>query len=174
MEGFLNPEEILNNLDIREDMTAVEFGCGAGIFSLSLAKKIKQGRVYGLDIQEEKLSALKNKALLEKLKNIVTICCDLEKKDGSTLHSDSADIVLIPNILFQAENKNAIIEEGKRILKTGGQLMIIDWQKSSSLAPKQGTITPDEIKKIAEDAGLSFKREFSAGGHHFALLFSKY
>lgn len=173
MEGFLSPEEILNNLEIREDMTAVEFGCGAGIFVLALAKRLTQGRVYGLDVQEEKLSALKNKALLEKLKNVVTVHCDLETQNGSTLHANSIDIVLIPNVLFQSEDKHAIIKEGKRILKQGGQLLIIDWQKSSSLAPKQGIISPDEIKKIAESAELDFKKEFLAGGHHFALLFSK-
>ena len=32
---------------------------------------------------------------------------------------------------------------------------------------------PLEIKKIAREAELIFKKEFSAGGHHFALLFSK-
>ena len=98
MEGFLNPEEVLNNLEIRGDMTAVEFGCGAGIFAFALAKKLKQGRVYGLDVQEEKLSALKNKALLDKLTNVVTIHCDLEAKAGSTLHKNFVDIVLIPNV----------------------------------------------------------------------------
>ena len=173
MEDFLSPEVILNNLEISENMTAVEFGCGAGIFVIALAKRIKQGRVYGLDVQEEKLSVLKSKALVEKLINIITIHCDLEAKDGSTLARDSADIVLIPNVLFQSENKYAIINEGKRILKQGGQLLIIDWQKSSLLAPKQGIVSPDEIKKIAREAELIFKKEFSAGGHHFALLFSK-
>ncbi len=173
MEDFLSPEAILNNLEINENMTAVEFGCGAGIFVIALAKRVKQGRVYGLDVQEEKLSVLKNKASIEKLTNIVAIHCDLETKNGSTLVGDSVDIVLIPNVLFQAENKYAIINEGKRILKQGGQLLIIDWQKSSLLAPKQGIISPDEIKKIARDAELTFKKEFSAGGHHFALLFNK-
>lgn len=172
MEGFLSPEEILNNLEIREDMTACEFGCGSGIFVLALAKRLKQGRVYGLDVQEEKLSVLKNKVLIEKLKNVVTIHCDLETKGGSTLHRDSIDIVLIPNVLFQAENKHAIIKEGKRVLKQGGQLLIIDWQKSSSLAPKQGVVLPDEIKKIAQDIELTFKKEFSAGAYHYGLLFT--
>ncbi|MEK7541141.1 MAG: methyltransferase domain-containing protein [Patescibacteria group bacterium] len=173
MEGFLSPEEILNELDLKDNMTAVEFGCGAGAFALALAKQLKQGRVYGLDVQEEKISALKNKTLLEKLKNVFAIHCDLESEGGSTLHKNSADIVLIPNVLFQAENKYAIIKESERILKQGGQLLIIDWQKSSLLAPNQGTISSDEIKKITESAELVFKKEFSAGEHHFALLFNK-
>lgn len=173
MEGFLNPEQILGELYLKENMTAVEFGCGVGIFALALAEKLKRGRVYGLDVQEEKLSALKNKALLEKLTNVFTIHCDLETEGGSTLHGNYADAVLIPNVLFQAENKCAIIEESKRVLKSGGQLLIIDWQKSSPLAPKQGAISPDEIKKITGDVGFIFKKEFPAGEHHFALLFNK-
>ena len=173
MEGFLEPEQILNELNLRRDMTVAEFGCGAGIFSLALAKRLKQGRVYSLDVQEEKLSALKNKALLEKFTNLITIHCNLEAENGSTLHKNSMEAVLIPNVLFQSEDKHAIIKESQRVLKKGGQLLIVDWQKLSSLAPKQLAIYPEEIKKIAEDTGLDFKKEFSAGRHHFALLFRK-
>jgi len=35
-------------------------------------------------------------------------------------------VVLIPNLLFQVENKCAIIKEGERILKPSGQLLIVD------------------------------------------------
>jgi ubiquinone/menaquinone biosynthesis C-methylase UbiE len=173
VEGFLNPEQILNELELKEDMLACEFGCGTGIFTISLAKRLKQGKVYGLDVQEEKLSALKNRATLEKLTNISTILCDLEAPKGSTFQNNFLDIVLIPNILFQAENKRAIIQEGKRILKPGGQLLIIDWSKKVSFGPKEGRITADEVKKLASEVGLSFKKEFSAGEYHFALLFIK-
>jgi len=173
MEGFLNPDQILNELDLKKNMIVAEFGCGAGIFALALAKRLKQGMVYGLDIQEEKISALKNKAVLENLKNVFAIHCNLEAENGSTLHRNSVNTVLIPNLLFQAENKNAIIEESKRVLKQGGQLLIVDWHKSSPLAPKQGIISPEEIKKTVGEIDFDFKKEFPAGDHHFALLFNK-
>jgi len=173
MEGFLNPDKILDELDLKENMTVAEFGCGTGNFTLALAKKIKQGRIYSLDIQEEKLSALKNKALLENFNNVIAIHCDLEAENGSTLHKNSVNTVLIPNLLFQTEDKNAIIKESKRVLKQGGQLLIVDWLKSSFLSPKQGIIYPEEIKKIAREIEFDFKKEFSAGEHHFGLLFNK-
>ena len=173
MEGFLNPEKVLDEFYLKKDMTAAEFGCGSGMFAILLAKRLNQGRVYGLDVQEEKLSALKNRALAENLKNLITICCDLEEKNGSTLHKNFADIVLIPNVLFQSEDKYAIIKESKRILKQGGQLLVLDWQKASPLALRQLAISPEEIKKMAQDAELTLKKEFLAGQHHFALLFSK-
>ena len=173
MENFFNVEEILNKLEIRDTMIAAEFGCGGGIFSIALAKKLKEGRVYGLDILEEKLSALKNRAAIENISNIVTILCDLERSQGSTLRNGYLDLVLIPNILFQAERKDAIIEEGKRALKPGGQLLVVDWKKDAPLGPKEGRVSAEETKAIAEGLGLKLKNEFSAGPYHYGLLFIK-
>ncbi len=171
MDGFLNPEEILKELDLKEEMIAAEFGTGAGIFSIALAKRLKLGKVYGLDIQEEKLSALKNRAALEKIANIVTIHCDLEAVKGSTFQNNFLDIVLVCNILFQAEDKSAIINEAKRVVKLGGQVLIIDWNENASFGPKEGRVTPEEVKKMAAEAGLSLKKEFKAGAYHYGLLF---
>jgi len=173
MKTFLNPEEILNKLALREDMFACEFGCGSGIFAISLAKRLKKGKVYGLDVQEEKLSAFKNRAVLENLLNIETIICDLERPKGSTLQGDYLDLVLIPNVLFQVENKGAIIEEAKRILKSGGQILILDWIKKALFGPKQGRISAEEVKKIAEKLDLKLKKEFSSGAYYYGLLFTK-
>ncbi len=170
---MFNSEEILNKLTLKEDMLACEFGCGSGIFAISLAKRLKKGKVYGLDVQEEKLSVLKSLAVLENLLNIKTILCDLERPKGSTLQSDYLDLVLIPNVLFQVEDKSAIVEEAKRILKPGGQLLIIDWTKGAPFGPKQGRITAEEVKKIAEKLDLKLKKEFSAGAYHYGLLFTK-
>ena len=173
MPEFLKVDEVLSNLDLKEDMVIAEFGCGSAVFTILLAKKLNKGRVYALDVQEEKLSALKGKLAVEKLDNIYMILCDLEAPRGSTLQDDSLDIVLIPNVLFQAENKYAIIQEGERILKSGGQLLVIDWLKQVAFGPKESIVSPDEVKKIADDIGLSFKKEFAAGDYHYALLFIK-
>jgi len=170
---FLKIDEVLNNLDLKEDMLGAEFGCGSAMFAIALARKLSKGRVYGLDIQEEKLSAIKGKLSIEKINNIHTILCDLENDKGSTLEDSSLDIVLIPNILFQSENKYAIIKEAKRVLKSGGQLLVIDWSKSSPFVQKENLANPDEVKKIAETLSLSLKKEFATGDYHYALLFVK-
>jgi len=172
MADFLKMEEVLNHLDLREDMMAAEFGCGSAHFTISLARKLNKGRVYALDIQESKLSALKGKLKQQKISNIFTILCDLEEKNGSTLGDNALDIVLMPNILFQVENKNVIIEEAKRILRPGGQLLVIDWMKSTPLNFGR-IIRPEEVKSLAQDIGLSFKKEFISGDYHYGLIFTK-
>lgn len=173
MAEFLNIQDALNALEITEGMTAAEFGCGSAAFAMALAKKLKRGRVYALDIQPEKLSALRGKMAIGKINNIYPIVCDLEAPNGSTLHEGSLDIILIPNVLFQIENKHAIIEEAFRVLKSGGQLLIVDWLKSGPFSPKGGMISPEELKKIADSLGLKLQKEFATGDYHFGLLFTK-
>lgn len=172
-KGFLNPEEVLNQLILRDNMVAVEFGCGSGGFAIPLAKRLDEGRVFGLDIQEEPLSALKSRATLENISNIVTIRCNLEIPGASTFQSNFFDLVLIPNLLFQAENKRIIIEEAKRILRPKGEIVVVDWLPTAALGPKEGRVSPKEIKEIAKNLSLKLKKEFVTGKYHYGLVFTK-
>lgn len=170
---FVNPEKILDQLDLKENMTACEFGCGLGIFSVALAKRLKKGKVYGLDILEEKLSVFKERAQLEGVSNVETILANVEKIGGSTLSDNSIDLVLIPNVLFENEDKKVIIEEAKRITKPGGEILILDWKKESPLGPKEGRISAEEVKEIANQLNLKFEKEIGAGDYHYCLVFTK-
>lgn len=169
----MNVNEILEHLDLKESMTGAEFGCGSAAFALALAKKLRKGRVYALDIQEEKLSALKGALAHENINNVVTVLCDLEVVGGSKLSDNALDVVLMPNVLFQAENKEAMVKEAVRVLKPSGQLLIVDWFKHAPHSPKEGIASPDQVKKIGQTLGLSLAKEFAAGDYHFALLFQK-
>ena len=171
--AFLNPSEVLNNLDLKPDMSAAEFGCGSGAWVIILAKRLPDGLVYGLDIQQEPLDVLQSQSRQEKAVNIRTIRCDLEKERGSTLPKESMDIVLIPNLLFQVEDTNAIIKEAWRVLKNGGQILVVDWLLAAPLGPTEGRVSAQEVKDAAERLGLGVKREFQAGSCHWGLILTK-
>jgi ubiquinone/menaquinone biosynthesis C-methylase UbiE len=172
-QSFLNPEEVLDQLELRPDMVVAEFGCGSGGFTIPLAKRVEEGLVYSLDIQKAPLSALKSRALLENITNIRAICSDLEKPKGSTLVESSVDLVFIPNMLFQTKDKSAIISEAKRILKNKGELVIIDWLPKAAQGPEKGRVSPDKIKEVAEKLGFKLEKEFEAGKYHFGLILEK-
>ena len=172
-ESFLNPEEILNDFELSPNMVAAEFGCGSGGFAVPLAKKLDEGLVYAIDIQESPLSALKSRTLVENMTNVRIIRSDLEKPKGSTLFPDSLDLVFIPNVLFQIKDKSAIISEAERVLKSKGKLVVIDWLLKASQGPEKGRISPEEVKKITEDAGFKLEKEFEAGKYHYGLVFVK-
>ena len=170
---MLKPEKILEELDLKKNMVAAEFGCGSGFFAIALAKKLEDGLVYAIDVQQGPLSALSGAAASEGVKNIRIIRSDLEKSKGSTLSDSSLDLVLIPNILFQVEDKKAVISEANRVLKRGGKLLIIDWLPEKEGVPVKGRVSPEAIKNIAKEIGFELKKEFQPGPFHYGLIFEK-
>ena len=173
MEGFLNPQEVLKHLNLREDMIIADFGSGSGGWTIPLAKEVKKGRVFAIDLLEEPLSALKSRAKLEGITNIETVLSNLENKNGSKMAGKTCDLVLLTNFLFQIKDREKAIAEAKRILKKGGKMLIIDWKKDSSVGPKERRISSKEVKEIADNLDLELEQEFSAGVFHFALIFTK-
>lgn len=172
--GFIRPSKVLEQLSLKENMLAAEFGCGAGQFTLELAKRLSNGKVYGLDIQEEPLSVLKREALSRGLYNVETIRCDLETEGASTLPDNLLDLVLIPNVLFEIEERSKTISEAARILKPGGQLLVVDWEEKTGFGPDQRFRVPKkEVQKRAEEKGFVLEKELSAGSFHWAMLFKK-
>jgi len=171
MEGFLNPEKIINQLELRSDMSAADFGCGSGGWVIPLAKRLKQGKIYAIDILEEPISALKGKAQLEGLSNIETIQADVEK--DAKIISESVDLVLATNLFFETEDDAGVMREIKRVLKNKGQLLVVDWKKDAPFGPKGKRISAEEIKKLASEAGFQLKKELDAGSYHYGLVFEK-
>ncbi|MDO8264780.1 MAG: class I SAM-dependent methyltransferase [Candidatus Parcubacteria bacterium] len=173
MQEFLNPITILNNLELREDMAAVDLGAGSGGWVIPLAKRLKYGKVYAVDILEEPLSALKGRANIERLANILTVRANVESESGiRELNEKSADLILMTNLLFQLEKKERVFNEAKRILKSGGNVLIVDWKAGSPLGPRTGIVSIEEVKKLAKKSGFKFEKEFPAGTYHYALVFS--
>ena len=117
MDGFVDPEQVLRKIKIKEDMIAADFGSGSGGWVLPLAKKLEDGKVYAIDILEEPLSALKSRAQAEKLRNIETVQANVEKERASGLMDFSCDLVLMTNLLFQCEDKKTVIEFVERQTK---------------------------------------------------------
>jgi len=151
-------------------MIAADFGCGSGGWAIPLAKKLEGGKVYAIDILEEPLSALRAKIKLEKIFNIEVIKSDIEKT--SRILSESCHLVLMTNLLFEVSDIKKVLEEGKRILRKGGEILIVDWKEESSLGPEK-KISAEEVKKIAEEIGLKLEKEFEAGIYHWGLIFQK-
>ncbi|MDO8436253.1 MAG: methyltransferase domain-containing protein [bacterium] len=171
MEGFLNPEKVLNQLGLEKDMTAADFGSGSGGWVIPLAKILEEGKVFAIDVLEEPLSSLQAKMRLEKISNVEIILADVET--GVDIFDGTCGLVLMTNLLFQIEDKKRALEEGKRILKPGGKILVVDWKKDVSLGPKEGRVQPEEVKEMAKDLQLKIEKEFEASPYHWALILVK-
>jgi len=166
---FLNPENIIEELDLSKRMIVADFGCGSGGWTIPVARKVRW--VFALDIQEEALSALRSKMRAERIFNIDALLANVEEK--TTLLSESCDFVLMTNLLFQVDDKKKVLEEGKRVLKKGGKILIIDWIKDNPLTEEVEYVDFEKIKNLAKDMGLKVEKEFKAGIYHQGLILVK-
>lgn len=153
-------------------MTAADFGSGAGGWTIPLAKKLEEGRVFAVDIQEEPLSALESRAKIQGISNIRKIIANVEERIPG-LTGFSCDLVLITDLLFQVDDKKGVFKEAKRILKPGGRILVVEWIPGVSLGPKEGAPSKEEVKEIAQKLGLLLEKEFKAGDYHYGLVFKK-
>jgi len=77
------------------------------------------------------------------------------------------------DLLFEFEDKKMVLDEGKRVLKKGAELLIVDWKKDSPLGPEESRISAEDVKKIAKDLNLKLEKEFEAGIYHWGLIVVK-
>ncbi len=174
--GFLNPQKILTELEIKTPAKIADFGCGHGYFSIPLANVVgEEGVIYAVDILQDALNEVRSKAQQLGIKNIETIRGNLEVPGGSKLPGNSCDMVLLANILYQSQKKNDIIKEADRVIKHGGSLIIIDWQiTGQNLTADSGwRISQGEAQRLVQAENFSFEREFDAGKYHYGLIFKK-
>jgi len=185
----VNPGKIIDDLSLLPQMAVADFGCGSGHYVIEAARRVgKAGKVYAIDVQKEMLGYVRSQAASEGLSNIETIWADLELAEASRLKNDSIDLIIISNILFQAENKSQIAKEAHRILKKGGKTAIIEWdiEKQSVLSEGEASgepkafgpamdarISPQAAKDLFVEIGFAFEKEFNPGDHHYGIVFRK-
>lgn len=169
-DEFLDPVKVLKSLPLKDDAIACDFGCGSGGWAIPLAKIVRNGMVYAVDILEENISALKGIIARENIFNVSAMLSDIEK--GVKIGDKEIDLVLLTNILFQIEDKEALIKECRRLLKSRGLLLIVDYKKDAAFGPAQGRFSPEDILPLLDRLG--FRQEsIDFGKYHWAILLSK-
>jgi len=172
---FSDPQKNIAELDITDGMKIVDLGAGSGFYALEAAKKVgPRGMVYAVDVQQDLLSKIKTSAGLMGLHNIEIVWGNMEKLGGTKLRESIADRIILSNTLFQidpADRENLSLEI-KRLLKSNGKLLVVDWASGTPLSPR--TLVPKLLAEgIFQKIGFKLEKSFDAGDHHYGIIFKK-
>jgi len=172
---FSSPRDNVLQLGLREGMTVGDFGAGSGHYTRAAAAAVGQvGKVYAIDVQEDVLKHLRLNLHEQHHGIIDAVWGDIEKSGGTHLRNQSLDAIMLANTLFQVENRPGLLEEIRRVLKSGGKLMVIDWAGSyggMGPAPEQ-VITEHEAEALFINDGFHKVKSFRAGSHHYGIIFT--
>lgn len=168
---FLRPGEVIADLDLGQGETVLDFGAGAGFWSVPLAEAVGgAGHVFVTDPKPENLSVIKTKAERQGLDNLSYFHASYNSKLMPI--QTKVDLILCANILSAIVEHDQLLGNFKKLAKDGTRLVIIDWNEKSVAGPKkERRIDNEEIILKLSKLGFEFKKLLSAGAHHTGLFF---
>ncbi|GMQ95410.1 MAG: hypothetical protein BMS9Abin13_523 [Patescibacteria group bacterium] len=173
---FSDPEKNIEQFGLHDGMAVADLGAGTGAYTIAAAKKVRGGgRVYAVEVQKDFLSTIKEAASAAGVSNVEFIWGDIERPGKTKIGDGMVDAVIASNVLFQVEDKKGFIGEIKRILKSGGKVLVIDWQDSfGGLGPvREHLVHANEARGLFENSGFTFAESISAGEHHWGFVMKK-
>jgi ubiquinone/menaquinone biosynthesis C-methylase UbiE/DNA-binding transcriptional ArsR family regulator len=102
-------------------LVIADLGAGEGLLSELLARRAK--KVIAVDNSEKMVAFGANKAKKNKLKNLEFRLGDLE---NPPIQPESVDLVILSQALHHAANPKECLASSHKILRAGGQIMILD------------------------------------------------
>jgi demethylmenaquinone methyltransferase / 2-methoxy-6-polyprenyl-1,4-benzoquinol methylase len=115
--------------------TILDIATGTGDLAIAAAKKFKPSKIVGLDIAANMLKIGEQKSIKEGLQDIISF----ETGDSEALRfdSESFDTVMASFGVRNFENLEGGLSEMRRVMKTGGTLMILEFSTPRIFPIKQ-------------------------------------
>ena len=167
------PKETLEKMMVKKGYKFVDIGTGIGYFSIPASKIVgDKGKVYAVDTSKEMVAELEQRIKKKGIKNIKII-------QGNTYNSDlsneKVDYVFFSNVLHEVEDKNKLLSNYLKKLKTGGKIGIIEFKKIeiSKGPPVQHKISIKELKEYYNNLDIEIIKEVTINDYQYGLVGKK-
>jgi len=120
---------LIRDLQIPENPTVLDIGCGTGISTFELMKRTQgRGKFYGIDISQKMIDLARSKAAGLSYSNVEFIKGDAERLE---FPESSFDLVLSNQVFHFILNKQKALDEIFRVLKPMGQVALLFFGEST-------------------------------------------
>ena len=123
---------LISRLPLSPDDTVADIGAGTGFFSIPMAKRVPDGRVLAVDIQQEMLDIIDQRKRSGAPENIVTV---LGSITDPNLPSNEVDLILIVDAYHEFSHPYEMGRAMVSALKPGGLLVLIEYRAEDPSVP---------------------------------------
>jgi len=157
-DEWQRPAEVFDALGVKSGHRVADIGCGFGYFTFRLAARVgAEGKVYGVDIDREAITKVRERKEREKVEQVEPILG--ESADPHL--PDDLDAVLIVDTYHEFRDYDRMMEAVVHALKPGGRLAIIDGEAPSGRPRTEyhrlHSIPPELVREEVARHGFVFK-----------------
>jgi ubiquinone/menaquinone biosynthesis C-methylase UbiE len=153
---------LLKALNLKPGMSVCDLGCGNGFYTLELAKIVgKTGKVYAVDIQQEMLHLLDERAKAAGITNVEPV---LGSATDPRLPPGSQDLILLVDVYHEFSHPEQMLESMRKALKPGGRIALVEFRLEDPKVP---------IKLLHKMSKKQILKEFLPSGYKLSEQFDK-
>lgn len=142
----------IRKLPIMAQSVVADIGAGTGYYTFRIAEKVPQGKVYAVDVQDESVSFLRDKAQDLGLKNVEVVKGSAQSPN---LPDNSVDLVIMVDVYHELEYPHEMLQAIRKSLKPDGKILLLEYRAEDPSIP---------IKKLHKLSVQQATRELEANG----------
>lgn len=170
-DAYQKPHEVIHALDLKPGEVIADIGAGSGYFTFHLARHVgDNGKVYAVDVSPDMILHMNRRIRELKANNVITLLAD---PDDPLLPDRSVNRFFFSDSWHHIENQAKYLSLMKRMLKPGGEIVMIDFHKKELPVgpPMNMKIGREEVIKQLESNGYRFIKEHTFLPYQYFLVF---
>jgi cyclopropane fatty-acyl-phospholipid synthase-like methyltransferase len=169
-DAWQKPKEILDALRLKRTSLVGDIGAGTGYFSVRIARRIPEGKVFAAGVEADMVRYLGERAQHDHLINLVPV---LANADAPNL-PEPVDVALIVDTYHHIGNRREYFAKLKSSLRPEGRLAIVDFKADSPNGPpRQYRLSAETVTQELNAAGYSLIETLQFLPRQYFLIFGK-
>ncbi len=171
-DAYQKPQDVMTALAIKPGEVIADIGAGSGYFTFRLAHHVgDKGKVYAVDVSPDMILHINRRIRELHVGNVVSVLSD---PDDPLLPDGSIDRFFFSESWHHIENQTKYLALMKRMLKPGGQVVMIDFHKKDLPVgpPRQMKIATEDLIKEMQSHGFRLQKEYTFLPYQYFLIFT--
>ncbi len=169
-DSWQKPDEVLDALQLQRTDKVADIGAGTGYFSVRLAKRLREGKVFAVDVEPNMLRYLGERAHREHLSLLVPVRATADRPNLP----EPVDLVLIVDTYHHIEKRISYFAKLRESLRPNGRLAIVDFKVDSPNGPPPDErIPPEKVTTELDAAGYSLVATHPFLPRQYFLVFQR-